>query len=238
MKEEDTLYQGALHNKSVAQMYKEAEIDYNLKQNLTAQIEKKGVALDFNYFTAEMDFTVSHTPEFIKETISELLRTMNLNRSVLNCAGYFKFNIKTPELPNALLQGATSPESGGWEFTEFTLNQKAAGYKQLENKLTTNTIAYLKETHPGYRLHPVSKTMVNADTFDEAVRMQFLCDRKETASPDTAAWKDPATAVLLVFFDIETQKIIRRELQPVNDTRSFIERWEALNRELPFSTAL
>ncbi|RXG32282.1 hypothetical protein [Leeuwenhoekiella marinoflava] len=238
MKEEDLLDQGGYQERSLKEMYTEAKTDYTIKQNITEQLENKGILTNFEYYSVNLNFTTTPSSLFIKNTISELLNTMNQNRDTLYCGGYFKFNIKTPVLSHSLLQGETIPGIEGWDFTHFTINTKAEAYTKLQSKINLDIIAYLKQSQASYRLHPTSKTYVNADTFDEAVWIQFLSDQNGSRSKEPVAWKEPITAVMLVFFDLETQKMLRTELHTIVDLKTFEERWEKIEELLPFTTTL
>ncbi|WBL21128.1 hypothetical protein [Zunongwangia sp. HRR-M8] len=162
---------------------------------------------------------------------------MNTNKNNLLCANYFNFNIQTTQYSSAVLQAKTTSEKKeNWKLNYFTLNTKAEDYKLIEKFIEDETNNYLETLDHQYQMHTATKVFVNADTFEDAVWIQFLSDKSETDDTIIKRSMAPITAVIFQYFDLETQKIIRTEVEPIANVDSFEEYWENTKEKLPFST--
>ncbi|MBW2960565.1 hypothetical protein [Mesonia aestuariivivens] len=239
MKEQDSLSQGSFQELSIQEQYEEFEKDYRIKQSMIVPLKKDGIQLDFNYYSATLQFENKPKPKTLKATISTLMKTMNSNKSHLLSSNYFNFNIQTPQYSSAVLQANTASETEkeDWKLNYFTLNSKAEDYKVIEQTIEAKTTQYLNQLDHKYQMHTASKVFVNTDTFEDAVWIQFLSDKSETDDTIIKRSRAPITAVVFQFFDLETQAIIRTELKPISNVDSFDAYWENIKNKLPFPTS-
>ncbi|WP_417886660.1 hypothetical protein [Zunongwangia sp.] len=237
MNEKDSLKQGGFQTQSIQEQYNEVETDYRIKQGMIVDLKKQGIALDFDYYSAQLRFKNTPTPERLKETLTTLIARMNTHKSDLLSSNYFEFNIQTPPYSTAVLQAkTTSEENEHWKLNSFSLNTQAEDYKLIEKSIEKETTYYLKQLDHPYQIHPASKVYVNTDTFKEAVWIQFLSDASETDDTLVKRSMAPVTAVIFQYFNPETYHIIRTELTPIANLDSFESYWKTIKTELPFPT--
>jgi len=237
MNEKDSLKQGGFQTQSIQEQYNEVEANFRIKQRMIAALKKQGIALDFDYYSAQLQFKNTPTPEFLKETLTALIARMNTNKSDLLSSNYFEFNLQTPPYSTAVLQAkTTSEENEDWKLTSLSLNTQAEDYKLIEKSIEQETTHYLKQLDHQYQMHPASKVYVNTDTFKEAVWIQFLSDASEADDTLVKRSMAPVTAVIFQYFNPETHHIIRTELTPIAHPDSFEAYWEGIETQLPFPT--